>query len=217
MVRARWRVVIWLYAIVYLPPRHRAGGKQPLMSRSLIVEIVQIFEIAITEFENRDIRGGARRQRAATAKHRENVFAAFIVARAITWSSGMPSIRNLDMQFGKSITPVICAFVFQSVEKVSGQKFCLHHLIDGVPAHVTGLTIANIEPYATAPRCDDFRKILPLSSIMLLGGGAYIWVTTSPGLSSSISFGSGVIVCPMWIMTGRLKEEATCWVRRSTS
>ena len=57
----------------------------------------------------------------------------------------------------------------------------------------------------------------PLSSTMLLGGGANMWVTMSPRFSRSTSLGSGEIVCPMWIITGRLKEVATSCARRSTS
>ncbi len=52
---------------------------------------------------------------------------------------------------------------------------------------------------------------------MALGGGAYMWVTTSPGLSRAKSVDSGETVCPMWIITGRSNAEAAACVRRSTS
>ena len=52
---------------------------------------------------------------------------------------------------------------------------------------------------------------------MAFGGGAYMWVTTSPGFSSGNRVESGETVCPMWIITGRSKAEAAAWVRRSTS
>ena len=53
--------------------------------------------------------------------------------------------------------------------------------------------------------------------MMLFGGGANMWVTISPGLRSAISLGSGDTVWPIWIITGRLNDEATSCARLSTS
>ena len=55
-----------------------------------------------------------------------------------------------------------------------------------------------------------------LSSTMLLGGGANMCVTTSPGFSRGMSLDSGETVWPIWIMTGRLKAVATSCARRRT-
>ena len=44
-----------------------------------------------------------------------------------------------------------------------------------------------------------------------------MWVTMSPGLSRSTSRGSGERDCPIWIISGMLKEVATSCARSSTS
>ena len=121
------------------------------------------------------------------------------------------------MQLGKSMTPVMGLLTFQSVENVSGQKARLHDALDHVPPQMAGPPIADVEPDAAPAGGKHFRRMWPLSSMMLLGGGANICVTTSPRLSRLISLGSGETVWPMWIITGRLKDVATSCARLSTS
>jgi hypothetical protein len=41
----------------------------------------------------------------------------------ITMLAGAPHMRNFDMTFAKSTTPVVFDMTFQSVDKVLGQKF----------------------------------------------------------------------------------------------
>ena len=92
----------------------------------------------------------------------------------------------------------------QSVENVSGQK----------PACMTRSTMSHLRwPVRPLPRSNQTPRrraastsgrMRPVSSTMLFGGGANMWVTMSPGLSRSRSLGSGETVCPMWIITGRL-------------
>src|SRR5439155_1360126 len=103
------------------------------------------------------------------------------------------------------------------VENVSGRK----------PALSTRSAMSHrkwpLRPFPTSnhmPRCraaSTSGRMWPASSIMLFGGGANMWVTMSPGLSSPRSFGSGEMVCPIWIITGRLNDDATSCARRSTS
>ena len=56
-----------------------------------------------------------------------------------------------------------------------------------------------------------------MSSTMLLGGGANMWVTMSPGLSRSISLGSGERDLPHMDHHRQIEEVATSCARLSTS
>src|SRR5262245_65845591 len=47
---------------------------------------------------------------------------ALAVAHAMAAGTGMPRLNSFDMQFGRSITPVVRLLAVQSVENVSGQK-----------------------------------------------------------------------------------------------
>ena len=121
------------------------------------------------------------------------------------------------MQLGRSTTPVCRLLVFQSVENVSGQKraFMIASTVSHLMWPVWPLPTSNQTPRCRA--ASTAGRILPLSSTMLFGGGANMCVTMSPRFNSSNNLGSGDIVCPMWIMTGRPKEDATSCDRRSTS
>src|SRR6516164_3040923 len=127
-----------------------------------------------------------------------NMRAAFTVAQAITWLSGMPNIRNFDMTLGKSTTPgLLRDMAFQSVENVSGQKPCL----------VARSTMSQLKwPPPPLPKskrmprrraADTSGNSRPWSSRMLLGGGAYMWVTMSPRLSSARMARIGVVLADM--------------------
>ena len=122
------------------------------------------------------------------------------------------------MTLGRSTTPATDRLVvLPSVEMVSGQK----------PAAMTWSTMSHrtcpVRPLATSNQMPRRRasstagSMRPASSTMALGGGASMWVTTSPGFSKSSRVESGDAVWPMWIITGRSKAEAAAWARRSTS
>jgi hypothetical protein len=79
----------------------------------------------------------------------------------------------------------------------------------------TPLPTSNHTPRRRAARTSG--RIRPASSSIPFGGGANMWVTMSPRLSSGKSFESGDAVWPMWIITTRPDGPATSAVRRSTS
>ena len=62
------------------------------------------------------------------------------------------------MQLGKSMTPVVRLFAFQSVENVSGQKPAFMMRVDRVPSHMAGLPVADVEPDAAAARRQHLRQ-----------------------------------------------------------
>ena len=142
---------------------------------------------------------------------------AFTVARATTWSTDMPKPRNFDMQFGKSMTPVLGLLTFQSVENVSGQKpaCMMRSTVSHLRWPVCPLPMSNQTPRRRAASTSG--RMWPLSSMTLFGGGANMCVTISPRLSRLMSLGNGEIVWPIWIITGRLKDVATSCARRNTS
>ena len=115
------------------------------------------------------------------------------------------------------MTPVVRLVLFPSVENVSGQK----------PACMTRSTMSHlrwpVRPLATSNHTPRRRaastsgRMWPVSSMMLFGGGANMWVTMSPRLSRLSSLGSGETVWPIWIITGRSKDVATSCARLSTS
>ena len=67
---------------------------------------------------------GAPTLRVPRSSNEGNTRAAFVVAAATIWLSGIPNMINFDMTFGRSTTPVVRDMTFQSVDMVSGQNPC---------------------------------------------------------------------------------------------
>ena len=98
------------------------------------------------------------------------------------------------MQLGRSITPVVRLFVFQSVENVSGQKpaFMIAPMVSHLMCPFWPLPMSNQTPRRLAASTSG--RMRPLSSTMLLGGGANMCVTMSPRFKRGKSLESGDIV-----------------------
>ena len=96
-----------------------------MLAVALAVVVVEELEHTLPQLQHCES-AGAPTLRVPRSSNAGNTRAALTVAQAITWSSGMPNIRNFDITFEKSTTPgLLRDIAFQSVERVSGQKPCL--------------------------------------------------------------------------------------------
>ena len=100
------------------------GRKQPLAAGASTFVVVEELKSAFAQLHDRDVGGRADIERAAVVEDGEHARGIHGGARD-DLVSGMPNVMNFDMTFGRSTTPVVSTFAFQSVENVSGQKPCL--------------------------------------------------------------------------------------------
>src|SRR5258706_1019620 len=94
------------------------------------------------------------------------------------------------MQFGMSITPVMWALVFQSVENVSGQKpaFMIFSTLSQRIWPVCPLPTSNQTPRRLAASTSG--RIRPLSSVIPFAGGADKAVAKLPVLNKLVNLGA---------------------------
>src|ERR1700680_1519519 len=128
-----------------LAGEHGCARKDPLASGDRVLEVVEELEVSFPQLEQRHVGWRANIERAAVVEQGE--YARGIDGRARDrFTERHPVTEELRHAVGKVDDPRLMTRRGPVSRERIGPETCLHDGADGVPSHMSGLSVADIEP-----------------------------------------------------------------------